>query len=396
MRPESGTVSASSLLTWEQCPQQYVAKYIKHIPQVQGSTRGKVGTVCHSAMEWFVQAVFFAKTHSWDDFDYLMSLVFEAFKEEFQSANKKSEEYKDAVKLVTDWYKRTEWDGVEVISTEDKVRTPTQVDNILLTYIFDRCDKVAGPNGEPAIRVVDYKSVSQRWGYDDVQTKLQFRIYALCAMIQFKDLKPAGVWVAADLLRHNDLVEVYIPREECIETWQYIQDTVRLILSTAEEDAAYRLGSGCKYCPVQATCPALTEHVDKGGILSIMDPQMAVVLHEQLKGKMDGLKSLIEHTEKVVVDHARKTGATKISATDAEGKVISVSISSTGRREITNPAAVAKIVGPQIAARIGKFNLRDLDNLMEGDELTQDQKDQIAAYINKNFSPKLNFKQKGQ
>ncbi|USH45045.1 RecB-like exonuclease [Gordonia phage Camerico] len=396
MRPPSGTVSASSLLTWEQCPQQFVAKYIKYIPQITGSTRGMVGTVCHGAMERFVQAVYFAKTHSWDDINYLMALVGEEFVKVYQSANKSSEDFKDARKLVRDWHERTDLSDVEVISTEEKVRTPTMVDDILLTYIFDRCDLTLSPSGEKAIRVVDYKSVAQRWGYDDVKTKLQFRIYALCAMIQFKEMQPTGVWVAADLLRHNELIEVFITREECIETWNYIQETVQLILDTDEDDAPYRLGTGCRFCPVQATCPALQEHVDAGGNLSISSPEEAVILHEQMKGKLEGLKSLIAHTEKIITDYARETDVTKISAKDDTGKEITVSISSTGRREITNPAAVAKIIGPAMAARIGKFTLGDLDKLMNGNELTQQQKDEIETMINKNWSPKLTFKQKGQ
>ncbi|AOE44555.1 Cas4 family exonuclease [Gordonia phage Jumbo] len=397
MRPASGTVSASSLLVWNQCPQKWAAQYVDYIPTPTGSTRGMVGTVCHDCFENFVQAVYFAKTHTWDDKDYFLELLHEAFMKVFGHSSYSSEDYTDAKKLALDWYERTDLSGIEIYSTEKKTRTPTQVDDILLTYIFDRCDIVEGPNGERAIRVVDYKSVSQRWGFDDVRDKLQFRIYAVCALIEFKELKPEGVWVQADLLRFNETPAVYITREECVETWNEMQETVALILSTERDQAPYRLGTGCRFCPISATCPELQKNVDKGGVLAILDPEQALLTRAALQGKLEGLQSLIDHCEKVITDCAREEDITKLAARDEDsGQTYQVDILATGRRSVKNPSAVAKIVGPEIAARIGKFNMADLDKLIKGNELDDNQKAEIQGLIDKEWSPRLKFKQKGQ
>lgn len=396
MRPTSGTVSASSLLIWNECPQKWAAQYVDYMPQPRGSTRGAVGTVVHEAAEKFVVAVYFDKTHDWSDKKYFLELHHQAFMNEFKTADSSMEEYEDSRKLALDWWDRTDLSDVEVVSTEKKTRTPTQVDDILLTYIFDRCDLVPGPNGEKAIRVVDYKSVSQRWGNDEVENKLQFRLYAMCALIEFKHLEPEGVWVVADLLRFNETVGVYITREDCIATWKELQETVQLILDTPREKAEYRLGTGCRFCPIQLGCPKLREHVDAGGILGIKDEKEALLLYNQLKGKAEGLASLMSHCEKVITDYARESEVTKISATSDTGQTYTVDITAQGRRKVTNPSAVAKIVGPKIAARIGKFNMTDLDKLIKGDELTPQQKAEIQGVIDKEWSPRLKFKQKGQ
>ncbi|AKC02783.1 exonuclease [Gordonia phage GordTnk2] len=396
MRPKSGTVSASALAVWDQCPQKWAAQYVDYIPQPQGSTRGNVGTVAHQALELFVQAVFFKKTHKWDDVDYLLDLVYEAFVEIFHKTDMSDEDFIDARKLVRDWHDRTDFTGVEVLSTEQKLRIPTEVDDILFTYIFDRMDKIINEDGEVELRCVDYKSVSQRWTYDEVQNKLQFRLYALCAMIQYKDLQPAGVWVMADLLRFNETVGVFITREECIETWQMLQSTVELILSTDRENAPYRLGVGCRFCPIAASCPALRRNVDAGGVLAVLDPEQALLLHAQLKGQIEGLTGLLDHCEKVITNYAREEDITSLSAKDELGYEHSVEVLAQGRRKLKNPAAVAQMVGPRIAARIGKFNITDLDKLLKGQELDDNRKQQIQDLLTKEYSPKLKFKQKGQ
>lgn len=396
MKPASGTVSASSLLIWDQCPQKWAAEYVDYIPKPQGSTRAAVGTVCHAVAENFVVDVYINKTHDWNDKDHLLALHHQAFIDEFHVADSSMEEYTDSRKLTVNWWERTDLSDVEIISTEKKTRTPTQVDDILLTYIFDRCDLIEGPDGERAIRVVDYKSVAERWSVDDVATKKQFRIYAMCAMIEFKHLKPEGVWVVADLLRHNELVGHYITRAECEQTWRELKQTVQNIVAMPREKAPYKLGVGCRFCPIQSTCPKLKEHVDKGGILSIMNEQEALLMYGQLKGKKEALESLMSHCEDVISNYARETEVTKITATDDDGQVFTVDVTAQGRRGVSNQPAIAKIVGPQIAARIGKFNMADLDGLLKGDEIDDSQKRQIQSLINKKYSPKLKFKQKGQ
>lgn len=396
MRPKSGTVSASSLSVWEQCPQKWAAQYVDYIPQPQGSTRGNTGTVVHQALELFVKAVFFEKTHEWDDIEYLLELVYEAYVEIFSNTDKSAEEFIDARNMARDWHERTDFTGVEILSTEQKLRIPTEVGDILFTYIFDRMDKIVNEDGEVELRCVDYKSVSQRWTYDEVKNKLQFRLYALCSMIQYKDLNPAGVWVMADLLRFNETVGTYITREDCIETWEMLKSTVRMILDTERENAPYRLGVGCRFCPIAASCPSLRRNVEAGGVLSVMEPEQALLLYAELKGQIEGLTGLMQHCEKVITEFAREEDVTSVSAIDSAGNTQIVEISAMGRRKLKNPAAVAEIVGPRIAGRIGKFNVTDLDKLLKGVELDDNQKNQIRALLSKEYSPKLKFKQKGQ
>lgn len=50
MRPANDRVSASSLQTYEECPQKWVAQYANYIPTASGNTAANEGTALHLSL----------------------------------------------------------------------------------------------------------------------------------------------------------------------------------------------------------------------------------------------------------------------------------------------------------------------------------------------------------
>lgn len=402
MLPSSGTVSASSLATYEECPQKYAATYIDRLDG-GSSVPADTGTTCHYALEHHVHDVYIAKTHEWDDLANLLKHYDDGYVLTFKTRNKDTDAYKDGLSLVKAWHKRTDLSKVTVLTTEQKVRTSTQVPlpetiidyktgdpiiEMLLTYIFDRCDYFVKDDGTKVVRVVDYKSVQAMWTYDDIEEKIQTKIYGLAAFIQYKDWAPDEVQVVMDLLRHDRCVGVSFTRDEVIATWTYLQETVRDILAMRREDAPYRVGDGCRYCPIKVSCPALNANIDGGGIQSLITIDQLIDARYRLDGQAKGLAQLVREIDSAIMRHAKETKATSFEAAG-----LKVQITAKGMRQITDTEKVAKIIGPDKMARIGKVGVGEIDKLIKDDMLTDEQKGEIKSLITKEYGkPSVSIK----
>ena len=375
---EPTSVSASSLAAWEECPAMYKASYIDRVPQVGKSPAADVGSVCHYALEHFVNRVYIKKTATWDDKQLLDDLVKDGFKRIFNSAQYNSPEFKDAQKLVDDWYARTDLTHGTVLSVEKKVKwpLPATTGEIPLTYIIDRLDVVFLPDGTVEIHVVDYKSQRVPIGFDDLENKLQAQIYALAVFLEYgKQYTIKSVWVHLDFLRHS-VVGIEFTREQAIETWYWLLEQVDIIRGMDPERAPEVLGAGCAYCPVKAGCASLRKHQDTGGVIGTTDLELIAKHRIEADAQMKALKNLIGEYDLAASALMQNTETARANVGDY---VVEFGV---GRgMRVIDASRAATILGPEIMASVASLNIGEVDKLFEAGILTEQQKQEIQSII---------------
>lgn len=230
--------------------------------------------------------------------------------------------------------------------------------------------------------VKTHNTERKNYTFEQLRRKLQVRIYGLAAAIEFKEWAPDEIWVELDMLRFDGPVGVEITREQNIETWEYLLDTTAMILATDTSNLMRTLGPGCNYCPVQASCPELMKHVDTGGVLGLgNDIDALVTFREMVAGKANGLDKLQAQLDAMIHNYAEQNNSVKFPAADWD-----VVVTAPTRRGLSDVSRAAAIIGPELMAMIGKLNIGDVDKLLEGEQLTEDQKAQLDRLIVRNPS----------
>lgn len=369
MKPE--TLSASSLNTALGCLRRFEAENILHTPNMNNPA-AMVGTSVHYALEKFVMAVKFEKSHGWE-LDKLLAYYDLGYMETFGNGDFESAEYIDGLELTKNWFARTDLTNINVISCEVKSRfkLKTSAGVIPFTYIWDRCDQIS----ETEIRVVDYKSIRARVTADQLKQKLQARAYALAAQIQFP--KATRIWVQFDLLRHEPVGVVFSKEDNAI-TYRRLQREAERILATPDGHAPETLNPECGYCVRKAECKTLQKNVDGGGIFSLSLDDVAE-RKKQVADQLKGLKILDDSLNSVLLKEAETRDEFEF-----ETERFNIVMTARPTRKV-NSQAVMNILGPELTASHGNMTVTSLDKLIKSGTLEDSQVMEIKQYINKTY-----------
>lgn len=379
MKPKS--FSASALHVAELCLDRYRAENIERSRGI-GGTAASLGTSVHGALEMYVKLVYLEKKAK-PELKMLLDFFKMSYISTFGSNDIATEDFTDGVKMLKDWFKRDELSQPNRVVLSCEVKTNFQIATTLgpipFNYIWDRFDQT-GPN---EFTVVDYKS--NRWGINpqDLKGKLQARCYALAAAIQLKEKKPDRIWVQFDMLRHEGPVGVVFSPEDNAATWRYIKELSQRIIDTPDEDVRPTLNPECNFCVKKQSCSAVLKNVSSGGIMTITSAAEAVDKRVQLEYQAKVVKKVIEEMDEIILTEARETDVTQFeSATN----YLNIGINS--QRSI-EPDFAEKVIGPELFRKYGgvSFTIGAVDKLLKGDEITSEQKIELAGLI---------FKKKGQ
>lgn len=386
---EPKTFSASALHVAELCLDRYRAENIERSRGI-GGTAASLGTSVHGALEMYVKLIYLEKKAGPDQ-KMLLDFFKMSYIETFGSNDTSTEDYKDGVSMLKAWFKRDELgqEGREVISCEVKTNFPirTTLGPINFNYIWDRFDKT----GPDEYTVVDYKS--NRWGINpqDLKGKLQARCYALAAAIQLKEQKPKRIWVEFDMLRHEGPVGVVFTPEDNAATWRYIKELSQRIIDTPDEDVRPTLNVECNFCVKKQTCSAVTKNITSGGLMTIGSALEIVDKRAQLEYQAKVIKKVMEEMDAIILTEARETDTLEF---ETDLNMMTIGISS---QRAVDPDFVEKVIGIDLFRKYGgmKFPVGSVDKLLKGDEITSDQKIQLAGLIYKQKGqPKVNVKPK--
>lgn len=374
---ELKTLSASSLLTFDECPARYYAENVLRTPRVGGTGPADLGSSVHLALENYVIAVYVNGTAK-ADLRFLNMLFEAAYAETFGTSDKSHPFYKDGMKMLENWYNRTDLDGVQVISCEKKdfVEVKTSDGPKRLNFIWDRCDMFF-EDGKKIIRVVDYKSIRANLSPEDLRTKLQARVYAMCAAAFFKEEEPDEIWIQFDLLRYSP-VEVTFTRDKNLETWRYIKSTAERILATDPDKAPRKLGTGCMYCVLKSSCPQLQKNAVNGGVMSMSLEQM-MESYLALEAQNKASKYAMEELTDMMLREARERNEVEIEEGDYR-----LEFKSRKTRTVNSHEAI-EILGPTMSAQMANLKISDIETLLKSEELSDAQKSLLRRTIGETF-----------
>ena len=377
MKPKS--LSATALQVAELCMARYTAENF-HYSKGMGGFAASLGSACHGALELFVKSTKLeGHPENWN-LAYLLDMYRLSYMQVFGTVDCSGDIFDDGVAMLTDWFKRTDLVNTTVLSCEVKANflVPTSAGDIPFNYVWDRFDEL----GDGNFRVVDYKT--NRWGLrpEDLKKKIQARCYGLAAAIQLKNmgLEYDRIWVEFDMLRHSPVGIVYT-REENIATWQFIKDSAEKILATDPNNPPETLNNECRFCVRKQACNALKKNISVGGVFSVATAADAVDLRAALEYQRNGIAAAIAELDEVILADAKAQDVLEF-----ESDMNRLKIGVTARKAVDAERA-AMILGPAIFARYSKssITMTDVNKLLKGTELDDEQKKQLQAAIYKNI-----------
>lgn len=385
---ELRTISATSLQTFEECPKRWLEENVNRTPRSGNTNAADNGTACHAALEEYVGAVYVDKKAQ-PNLDMLLMFYKNAFMDAFKTVELDRPEYAEGVDMLTRWFDRADFEGIEIVSLEKKdfIEIRTSAGPRKYNYIWDRCDKFT-ENGKKIIRVVDYKTIRANLSPEDLSAKIQARMYAMAAAIQFKDEKPDEIWVQFDLLRYSP-VEVTFNRDQNVATWNYVKATAERILAMNPAKAPETLGPGCQWCVRKTTCNTLRKNIAGGGIYSLQSDEELLKARYELESVQKAAKYGLEEIDDLIMSRSKARDEIEWEAGNFEVKFTSRRTRSVDTQDVVN------IIGADAVASLGKVNIGEVEKLLKGNELTAEQKSLLRGCIRESFSdpkPKITRK----
>jgi|SRR6478609_6700296 len=387
MIPKS--LSATALQTFTACPARFKAEKFDLARGVNTNTAAWLGSSVHGALELYVKACYLDHTQEPSE-KLLLDFFKMSYAQIFGSYDYDTVEYMEGYKMLTDWFKRTSFEGVEVQSCEIKTffNVPTSAGDIPFNYIWDRFDKIR----DGVYKVVDYKS--NRWGIQpkDLKKKIQARAYGLACAIQLKadNIEYERIWVEFDMLRHQP-VGISFSREEIAATWYFIKDSAEEILARGDDEFEERLNAECLFCPRKVSCDELKRNIVVGGIHSIESVEKAIDLRAQIEWQKKGLESLLKDLDAKILAEAQERDMTEFES-DMNNLIIG-----RGQQRSVDAERVGHVIGPKLMEKYGgtSVSMANIDKLLKGKELTDEQKRDLRGLIfMKTGEPKIKVEPK--
>jgi len=366
MIPKS--LSASSLLVFEACPARWKTDYFDKV-RIPAGAAASNGSAVHSALEMFVTKLK-AGELVWNLKD-LLAFYQMAYMAEFNTADTDTELFEDGVKMLKDWFKRSDFlIDRNVLSCEVKEHFDlnTSAGVIPINYIFDRLDQL----DDHIYKVVDYKTVRAPVTPEQLKQRIQPRMYALATQIKFPDARK--IWVSYDLLRYTEVGAVFT-REDNIATYRYLQKTAERIISTDASSPPETLNPDCRWCSRKARCQTLLT-AQLGGTTYSITPSEAAVRRLEIKSALDALNQLDSELDSILLAQAENEDMLEW---DVDG--VHVEITASKRRNVLNDREIAVLLPPEVAAKYSGYTIGNLDRLMKSDEIDEDTKAKIQNLI---------------
>lgn len=397
MRPRS--VSATALANARDCMAKYKAVSIDYTPEVGRKEPARFGKALHYALQHFVAFVYLDKTLPWALAE-LLKLWDEAYLVEFETADRRTSWYREGIELLTAWFERTDLANVTVLAVEQKHQTsipssrydksfpahkqPHNGAVVPLRYIWDRVDTYVDPwTGERVLRIVDYKS--QYVPPPSLARNIQAQIYAMVAMIHFKDEKFDRILVVFDLLRFENPMKEWFTREECVQIWVDVRREIQRILDTPSNNPPRTLGAGCRYCPISATCSERAKNLSAGGLTALSLDEM-VKLRADIEAQSLANKALMEQIDLSVKQEAIERDSLEFFVGGFEVEVTTP----TYRKIDLDKARVA--LGDERFGQLVPITMKKYDEWMKPENifLTEEEKGKLEKCLEiKSKEPKL-------
>lgn len=371
------TFSASAMHVAELCMARYKAEYIDRIPKPEVKSAATLGSTCHAALENWVLVCIVNKMQE-PSLVNLETFFKIAWQENFGPIDDTNVFYTDGLDMMKNWFEFSSERVMrhKVLSLEEK-RTfylPTKAGPIPFTFIMDRLDQVS----EVVFEILDYKS--QRWAVnpEDLKDKIQAKAYALALaiMLKEKNIPYEEIRVRFDLLRHGSVGRPF-SRAEITETYTYLIDLANKIIDTPEDDAQETLNPECIFCPVKASCGALTINLTSGGIESLDTLDKRIDKLGQIDAQTKANESLAKELSELII-----TAAMELDVLELTTELNRVNFPVRKTRTVDGDR-VEKIIGAELFEFYGgkKITMSKFDLLMKNPKITAEQKKELIDIV---------------
>lgn len=363
------SLSASSGQVYELCPKRWQAEYEVR-SDFPGGDAANLGTACHGAMEEWVKNGYHARELSATQKGELISKLFDRHYDQLFSHEDRRSEGRD---LCAKWANRTDFSGVEVLSTERKreIMLATKHGHVPFRFIMDL--ELRHPNGD--IEIVDYKSVGRPIPVTELKNRLQARSYAAMAHLMYPDAP--RIWVTFDLLRF-DPIGVVFSRDECIETLNYLVRLAERILE--DDDPKEVINNECRFCIRKNSCQKIRNYEiakDANSPTADLSSQAKAYLElQQAKGVIDSLMAELEMHMTNNATAMLEDGENSITTDD--GFVVTISQS---RRRVVDHDALLQILQPEQIARMASVSVTKLDEFLESEDVDRESASKIRQAV---------------
>jgi RecB family exonuclease len=370
------TFSASAMQTFMDCAAQYFEKYINRAQELSGSA-ASLGTVCHEAIELWLTGVHHERNYV-SEWSVMKAFYDEAYWRLFTDGSR----YDEGAKLLQNWLARQNWEGRTILCVEEKksFQLPTSVGPIQFNFIMDRMDQLS----DGSIEVIDEKTLSRPLQPEDLKRKLQARIYALAAQLEFPDVE--RIWVTFDMLRY-DPIGIVFTKEENRATWLFLRRLAEQII--ASDGTEETINETCRWCIRKTICTALQTHAAAGGTLGITNTVDAAERLYRLTNQVGGLKAEMVELEKIIIGTMREEDLEMIETDKLE-----VSVTISGRRSM-DAERLRTVVGDDIVAKYGNITVGAVEQILKNEPLDPAKKSLIRQLYKTTYGePSVKFKAK--
>lgn len=381
------SVSPTALAVAKACTSRW---YSENVIGGRGfqTTAADLGTVCHSALEYYVKTAVLAGSLPATEktlLDFFQMHYLKMFKDhDFELP-----QYSQGIKMMKDWFKRNQsWEKFEVISLEQKktIMVPTSIGEIPCNFIIDRLDRV----NEKTMRVIDYKSWRKRLYPEDVKRTVQAKLYAVATKILYPEIE--RVHVVYDQLRYTP-VGVYFTKKDLEDAWKFLCREVQKLVDLEESDIRETINPECTFCVKKNNCGAFRKHVTAGGVMSLSMPELLERGAEILNAKKM-LDSAYEELEQLLGVKISNDEDQEMEHTTSEGVVIHASMSPTYSSWVKQEET-RELVGAKIFLRHATLSTAGHTAMLGDPELTEEQVKELKSLrfkSNKGNKLKINIK----
>lgn len=376
MRPKS--LSATALKTAGLCLARYKAEHIDY-GRGMSNDAALLGSSVHGALELWVKTCILEPKN-----DPTLKLLLDYFQlsyvQIYGSSDFKSTDYKDGVKMLKDWFERTDFSLFTVISCERKENFPLPMvfdgvkEEVPFNYIFDRHDQIDATTH----RIVDYKTNRAPVSPEELRGKVQAKAYGLAMQIKYPDAQ--RIWVEFDMLRHGGPVGTVFTKEDNVATWKFLKSEAQRIADADDsKPLPETINEECGFCVRKANCQAVFRNIKVGGAFSL-DPLERVDQRATLYNQKKAIEAALKELDGIILAEAQ---AADIIEFDGHFNRQIITARST---RYVDPDMAFHVIGPDLARRYGgsKLSMGAVDALLSGDELTAEQKSQLSGLIRTN------------
>jgi putative RecB family exonuclease len=382
--------SNSKLKTYENCPRQYMLKYIDKVELPEGAEEGIeafLGSRVHETLEKLHKELILTKLNSLNDLlGYYKNEWDKNWHENVlivKKGFKKDHYFNTGKEAITNYYKRHQpFNQSKTLATEQLITF--KIDGYSIRGYIDRL----GYKGKGAYEIHDYKTSASLPSQDKFDSERQLALYEIGIREKFKDARNI------ELIWHYLVFDKEFNSTRTQAQLKDLKKQVVSLIKTIEKDTRFVPVESnlCDWCEYPEYCPARKHEMkvqdlppnkylkEKG--VSLVNKYAAIKTQiKALRNQEAALQEELDLISDTAVSFAKKEGVSNISGRDFILKVIEAVVLSFPKSGDEGREELEKfIMKVGIWEEVSGLNLARLNKLIENDDIDTKIKNRLMKF----------------